>query len=649
MNTSTSNVIPLEAARVHLHAVSANRRKAPREKTPPPAWPGELFDAWQQMLRPWFTVWGWQEGAPPAPAERFDEVEIVAETPLANLDRLMRAEMGRFTLGISPASLALAYYDWAVHLALSPGKWQQLVHKAGTKALRFNHCAQHSLADPDYPPCIEPLEQDHRFRSEAWQKLPFKLIWQSFLLTQQWWHVATTSVGGVSEHHERVVSFITRQLLDMVSPSNLLPCNPDLLQATLGENGQNLWRGGQYFIEDCYLALAGRPPGGAADFRPGQEVALTPGEVIYRNELIELIQYRPRTEQVYAEPVLIVPAWIMKYYILDLSPHNSLVRYLTERGHTVFMISWHNPGPQDSDLGMDDYLHKGLFAALRTVRAIVPDKPVHGIGYCLGGTLLAIAAAYLARQSNEALASMTLLAAQTDFSEAGELMLFIDDSQLAFLEDIMWSQGYLDTKQMAGAFQLLRSNDLIWSRMVKEYLMGERDQMNDLMAWNADATRMPYRMHSEYLRRFFLRNDLFEGRYRVDGKPIALSDIRVPIFMVATEKDHVAPWRSVYKLKLIADAEVSFLLVSGGHNAGIISEPGHAHRSYRISHSSADQKYVDPDSWCAATPRQEGSWWPEMDDWLVQRSSGKVPARLPGTVANFPSLGPAPGRYVLER
>jgi polyhydroxyalkanoate synthase len=256
--------------------------------------------------------------------------------------------------------------------------------------------------------------------------------------------------------------------------------------------------------------------------------------------------------------MLIVPAWIMKYYILDLSPENSLVKYLVGRGHTVFMVSWRNPDANDRDLGMGDYLRLGVLEAIKAVQAIVPGRKVNAVGYCLGGTLLSIAASYLVQSGEDALKSVTLLAAQTDFSEAGELTLFIDESQVAYLEDIMWNQGYLHTQQMAGAFQLLRSNDLIWSMIVNQYLLGQRPPMSDLMAWNADATRMPYRMHSEYLRQLFLNNDLFEGHYKVDGRPIALSDMRVPMFVVGTERDHVSPWRSVYKINLVVDTEVTF-------------------------------------------------------------------------------------------
>jgi polyhydroxyalkanoate synthase len=371
--------------------------------------------------------------------------------------------------------------------------------------------------------------------------------------------------------------------------------------------------------------------------------------VVFRNRLIELIQYSPTTPKVNAEPILIVPAWIMKYYILDLSPENSLVRYLVDQGHTVFMMSWHNPDAGDRDLGMDDYLRLGVLDAIKAVKAIVPDCRIDTVGYCLGGTLLSIAAAYLAREADPVIHSVTLLAAQTDFTEAGELTLFIDDSQLSYLEDVMWDQGYLDNKQMAGAFQMLRSYDLIWSQLVQENLLGRRAPMFDLMAWNADSTRMPYRMHSEYLRRLFLNNDLFEGRYQVDGRPIALGDIRVPIFVVATEKDHVAPWPSVFKIKLETDTDATFVLTSGGHNAGIVSEPGHPRRHFRYLVAGQHADYVDPDSWLAAAPTIEGSWWPVWVEWLDSRTIGKVsPPTLGATDKGYAPLDAAPGKYVQE-
>jgi polyhydroxyalkanoate synthase len=339
----------------------------------------------------------------------------------------------------------------------------------------------------------------------------------------------------------------------------------------------------------------------------------------------------------------------MKGYILDLSPNNSLVKYLVEHGFTVFMISWKNPGPEDRDLGMDDYRRLGVMAAMDAVSTIVPNQRVHAVGYCLGGTILSITAAAMARDGDERIRSMTLFAAQTDFTEAGELMLFVNDSELAFLEDMMWEQGFLQSTQMAGSFQLLNSNDLIWSRLTHDYLMGERQPMVDLMAWNADATRLPYRMHSEYLRQLFLDNDLAEGRYRVGAKPIALNDIRAPIFAVGTARDHVAPWRSVFKIHLFMDAEVTFVLTSGGHNGGIVAEPGRGHRNYQVMTRTTAGHYLDPDAWVAQAPRKDGSWWPEWVAWLEKRSGAPAaPPAMGAATKGYAALCDAPGTYVLE-
>ena len=431
-----------------------------------------------------------------------------------------------------------------------------------------------------------------------------------------------------------------------MAPSNFIPTNPDILERTLATGGRNLLAGLNNLVEDWQRTASGKKPVGAEKYVVGKTLAVTPGKVVWRNRLMELIQYAPTTAEVRPEPLLIVPAWIMKYYILDLSPGNSLVRYLVGQGFTVFMVSWKNPDADDRDLTFDDYRRLGVDTALDIVGRIVPGVRIHTLGYCLGGTLLAIAAAAMARDGDTRLASMGLLAAQTDFTEPGELELFISASELALLDDMMWRQGYLDDEQMAWAFRLLRSNDLIWSRLVTEYLMGERQGMNDLMAWNADSTRLPYRMHSEYLRRLFLHNDLAEGRIMVGGRPVALSDIRAPIFAVGTLRDHVAPWRSVFKIHLLTDTEVTFLLTSGGHNAGIVSEPGHRGRTYQMATRPADGAYVDPDRWADSEPRREGSWWPEYAGWLAARSGRPVKPPEIGGGALAP-LGEAPGTYVL--
>lgn len=569
------------------------------------------------------------------------------------IDRMVSANLARGTGGISPAVLAMAYLDWLMHLGLSPGKQALLNEKAVRKMVRLTLYAIKSNQNPDTPPCIEPLPQDHRFDGEGWKQWPYNLIYQSFLLTQQWWYNATTRNRGVNKQNEAIVSFVTRQILDMFSPSNSPLTNPEILRATMEEGGQNLVRGWTNFMADMETSVAGKRLDGEADqFAVGRDVAVTPGKVIFRNSLIELIQYQPATPQVFAEPVLIVPAWIMKYYILDLSPRNSMVKYLVEKGHTVFVISWKNPTAEDRDTGMEDYLQQGVMTALDTVSTVLPGRKIHTVGYCLGGTLLTIAAAAMARDGDNRVKSITLFAAQTDFTEAGELLLFINESQVAFLEDMMWDQGYLDADQMVGAFQLLRSNDLIWSRLVHDYLLGKRQSLNDLMAWNADQTRMPYRMHSEYLRHIFLGNELATGHYKVDGRSIAITDIRAPIFTVATEQDHVAPWRSVYKINLLADAdEVTFLLTSGGHNAGIVSEPGHRRRTYQMACRTDQDRYIDPDTWQATTPKQHGSWWPDWQAWLVKHSAEHQvsPPALGAPDKGLYPICDAPGTYVLRK
>ncbi|HTY68336.1 MAG TPA: alpha/beta fold hydrolase [Alphaproteobacteria bacterium] len=647
MSATTRQIASASQRRLPAQPIAAaDRGTDPGEKSAPAAGassqPGQGADI-KPAAKPQALV-----ASPAGPTP--DEGAVADHYSYASIDHAFKANLARLTFGLSPAVLAEQWFDWLVHLAVLPGKQLQLIEKSTRKLARLSMYAAQSAADPSTPPCIAPLPQDRRFRSEAWQQWPYNLLYQSFLLTQQWWHNATTDVDGMSQRNQDRLSFTVRQVLDMASPSNFVWLNPDVIQATMAEGGQNLVRGFQNFVDDAQRSLMGKPPAGAEQFAVGRNVAVTPGKIVFQNRLIELIQYAPTTETVHAEPVLIVPAWIMKYYILDLSPQNSLVKYLVDRGHTVFMISWKNPTSEDRDLGMDDYRRLGVMAAMDAVSAIVPKRKIHAAGYCLGGTLLIIAAAAMGRDGDDRLASHTLFAAQGEFSEAGELMLFTNESQIAYLENMMWDRGYLDTYQMAGAFQILRSNDLVWSRYVGEYLLGGRPQMNDLMAWNADATRMPYRMHSEYLRRMFLNNDLAEGRFQVDGRPVWVTGLKGPRFAVGTVADHVAPWRSVYKAHLVPTSELTFVLTSGGHNAGIVSEPGHRGRTYQIRTQQPGDQYIDPDTWQSETPVREGSWWPEWEAWLARYSTEKIAPPPMGTSGGkYRALRDAPGNYVRER
>ncbi|MFH1815181.1 MAG: alpha/beta fold hydrolase [Pseudomonadota bacterium] len=571
-----------------------------------------------------------------------------------DIDRRIRAGLGRATGSLSVGSALLASGDWAVNLLVSPGKQIELGLLAADYASQLTrYDIECWLVGPGTARRhIQPPARDRRFEGNAWLHWPFNVLHQSFLLTEQWWNAATHGVLGVERKHEDLVSFAARQWLDLASPSNMLATNPVALQRTFTEAGQNLMRGAQSFVTDVQRLAAAMPAPGAEKFAVGSNVAVTPGKVVFKNRLMELIQYSPTTPEVRPEPVLLVPAWIMKYYILDLSPENSLVKYLVDQGYTVFCISWKNPTAEERDLAMDDYLSLGMDAALDTITAIVPEQKVHALGYCLGGTLLAIGAAAMARDGDDRLASLTLLAAQTDFTEPGELGLFIDESQVSLLEAQMAQTGYLTGFQMGGAFQLMRSNDLLWSRLVNQYLLGEPEQMNDLMAWNADATRLPARMHSEYLRQLFLHDDLAENRYRVGGRPISLAEIKVPVFLLGTVTDHVAPWRSVFKLHSLTPAEITFVLTNGGHNAGVVNPPGNPRRHHQLMTTEAFTGQAsarnDPDRWLAEAPRKEGSWWPTWHEWLCAHSGAPTtPPRmgLPATQL----LDDAPGRYVLEK
>jgi polyhydroxyalkanoate synthase subunit PhaC len=567
-----------------------------------------------------------------------------------DVSRQFLATLAKLTGGLSPQAFGGAWLNVLTRLAVAPGRQAELARSALQKSLALAQFSGAALKGE--PPRADGTPYAQRFADPAWSKFPFNALAQSFISASEWAREAVQNVPGADPAAGNLVAFTVREGLELVAPDNYLPTNPQLIRQTLDENGRNLARGLKHLAEDVGRTFKGLGPVGVEHYEVGKQLAATPGKVILRNRLMELIQYAPQTDKVSAEPILIVPAWIMKYYILDLSPKNSLVNYLTGLGHTVFMVSWKNPTTEDRELAMDDYLTLGVRAALDAVNKVVPKRKVHGVGYCIGGTLLAIAAAELAAQDDERLATVTLFAAQTDFSEPGELSIFISPAQLAMLEAVMWKAGVLESRQMGGAFQLLRTYDLLWAPSVTTYLKGERLPVNDLMSWNADGTRMAYRMHVDYLHQLYLNNDLAEGRYVANGETLGLSDVTVPMFVVGTETDHVAPWRSVYKAgKLVRSADYTFCLTSGGHNAGIISGPQHPRRRHRVHTSRSGARLLSADRYLEKIEPQQGSWWPTWAKWLEEHSAERkvAPPAMGAPRQGLKPLGPAPGTYVTMR
>jgi polyhydroxyalkanoate synthase len=564
------------------------------------------------------------------------------------LARSLREQMAAVTGGLAPDVYVNAWWDWYLNLANDPPKQWQILQDAMAKAAdNWSFALRGTTGEP-----LEAVRGDPRFSGDAWAQWPYNLYARAFNNYADWWRNAWSNVPGVGPESARTLDFMARNAVETVSPANYLATNPELLNATRAEAGQNLIRGFGHWLEDIERTLEGKGPSGTEKFVIGRDVAATPGKVVMRNELVELIQYSPATPTVFAEPVLIVPAWIMKYYVLDLSANNSMVNYLVGKGHTVFMVSWKNPTAADRTLGMDDYLRLGVRASIEAVTAIVPRRRIHAVGYCIGGTLLSIAAAALAAQGDAHLASVTLLAAQTDFSEPGELSVFISPSQLDMLEAAMQRTGVLKSEQMGAAFSMLRSRDLLWTPAVNNYIRGKRDEPNDLMAWNADGTRMPCRMHAEYLRQLYLNNALAKGEFLAEGRRVNLADIRLPLFVVGTETDHVAPWRSVYKVRsLTRSSDYTFLLTSGGHNAGIVSGAVHPRRRHRVHTWLNDTETQTQEAWLEATAPVPGSWWPVWEHWLDQHSSPKrtAPPALGSPNQGYAPMADAPGDYVRQK
>jgi polyhydroxyalkanoate synthase subunit PhaC len=574
----------------------------------------------------------------------------VAETTLLQdeITRELRAHLASLTGGIALDDYALAWWEWYLGMAQNPAKQSEIAQTA-FQAFADNVCfaLQAAAGQP-----AAPTQTDRRFAGDQWGQWPFNILARGYLNWERVVDTATSKVPGVSQRNSDLVRFSSRQVTEATSPTNFLLSNPELLEQTRTESGQNLVMGFRNWLEDVQGLLTQNSNATQSEFKVGASVAATPGKVILRNDLIELIQYSPTTPAVHPEPILIVPAWIMKYYILDLSAHNSLVRYLVSRGHTVFMISWKNPQAADRNVGMDDYYNRGILAALDAVGAITPEVKTHAVGYCIGGTLLAIAAAALAGQGDSRLASATFFAAQTDFSEPGELSVFISPNQLSTLEAVMNKAGLLRSEQMAASFKLLRSRDLLWNPAIDSYIRGKREKLNDLMAWNADGTRMPCRMHSEYLRQLYLQNDLARGQFKVNGNVVRLDAIRIPMYVLGTEADHVAPWKSVYKTRALTNSsDFTFALVSGGHNGGIVCGPDNSKRRFRQLQSTDLNERLSSDQWLERAALKSGSWWPSWASWLAQHSGPleSPPPTMGNVPAGFPPIADAPGTFVLQR
>jgi polyhydroxyalkanoate synthase len=548
----------------------------------------------------------------------------------------------------NPLAIGTAFFELTARMMADPARLMQAQASLWNDYLTlWQRATQRLLRGESAEPVIAPPPEDRRFRDAAWNdSAVFDFIKQSYLLTARCIQGAVSQVEGLDEHTARKVDFYTRQFVDAIAPSNFLMTNPEVIRATLESRGQNLVSGLKNLLDDMErgkgrLAINMTDP---AAFRIGENVAATPGKVVYRNDLIELIQYAPTTETVKRRPLLIIPPWINKYYILDLRPRNSFIAWAVGRGHTVFVISWVNPDERLAAKSFDDYLREGPLAALDAMEAATGERTANVIGYCLGGTLLACALAFMTAKRDARVKSATYLVTMVDFAEAGELSVFIDEEQLTALEERMSNKGYLEARDMHTTFNMLRANDLIWSFVVNNYLLGKSPLPFDLLYWNADSTRMPAAMHSFYLRKMYQQNKLAEpGGITIAGVPIDLRKIKTPAFILSTREDHIAPWRSTYAATRLYAGPVKFVLSASGHIAGVVNPPGG-----KYGHWENENNPPTPEEWLATATQHEGSWWPLWERWVARYAGGNVPARRPGD-GKLPPLEDAPGSYVKVR
>lgn len=497
-------------------------------------------------------------------------------------------------------------------------------------------------------PIVEPAPGDNRFKDPEWSENPFfDFIKQAYLLTSHWAEDLVESTEGLEERKKRRAEFYLEQILTALSPSNFPFTNPEVIRVTLDTNAENLAKGMAKLLEDLErsgdLLKIRQTDLGA--FKVGENLAVTPGKVIFQNEIFQLIQYAPATDTVYETPLLIVPPWINKYYILDLVPEKSFVKWFVEQGFTIFMMSWVNPGPELADKSFEDYMHQGVRTACDVVRQVCNVEPINAMGYCVGGTLLATTLAYNAQIGDDRIRAAGFLTAQTDFEQAGDLLIFIDDTQLKALEEMMAERGYLDGSRMATVFNMLRPKDLIWPYVVNNYLLGKEPFPFDLLYWNSDSTRMPAANHNFYLRYFYHENKLARGEMEISGKRLDLGKVTLPTYQLATREDHIAPARSVFRGAKLFGGPIRLVIAGSGHIAGVVNPPAKKKYMHWTLEGVDCRQFETLDEWLKAAQEHPGSWWPDFARWLAAYSGGRLPARQPGT-ADFPPIEDAPGSYV---
>jgi poly[(R)-3-hydroxyalkanoate] polymerase subunit PhaC len=560
---------------------------------------------------------------------------------------LAQQQTGGFGMA-DPLNIGGAFLEMTQRLMSDPGRLVQAQLSLWQDYLRLWQSTAERFLGGETKPVAEPQPGDRRFKDAAWEENTlFDYIKQSYLLTARWMQSTVRQVDGLDEKTARKVDFYTRQFVDAMAPSNFVLTNPEVLRATIDTQGENLVNGLKHVLEDLERGK-GRLMIKMTDleaFKVGGNIAVTPGKVVFQNDLIQLIQYEPTTETVHRRPLLIIPPWINKYYILDLRPDNSFIKWAVAQGHTVFVISWVNPDEKLAQKKFEDYMLEGPLGALDAIEQATGEREVNVIGYCLGGTLLAATLAYMAVKKDDRFASATYFVTMTDFAEAGELSVFIDEEQLTALEDRMREHGFLEGSDMATTFNMLRANDLIWSFVVNNYLLGKDPFPFDLLYWNSDSTRMPAAMHAYYLRNMYQENKLIvPGALTLAGVPVDLHKVAVPAFFLSTKEDHIAPWKSTYAATQIFRGPVRFVLAASGHIAGVVNPPGRA----KYGHWENDKLPKNPEDWLASATMIQESWWPTWEKWIAQYSGGEVPARRPGD-GKLKPIEDAPGSYVLVK